>query len=207
MAEEKNEDLWFLDSGCSNHMTGNLAMFSMLDESVKSQVTLGTDSKVSVMGKGNVNVLTRKGAKKSITDVYYVPGMKCNLLSIGQLVQKGYNVFFEDDVCTIMDKPPSKQCISEVKMTRNRMFPLRMRADLKNEEKIAAVAKEAIQSEPKDENWLWHLRFGHLNFGGLNLLNRKGMVRGLPLIEKPENLCEGCILGNNIEKVFLPGKA
>ena len=140
-------------------MTGNIAMFSMLDESVKSRVTLGTDSKVFVMGKGNVNVLTKKGAKKSIADVYYVPGMKCNLLSIGQLVQKGYNVFFEDDVCTIMDKPHNKQCIVEVKMTRNMMFPLRMRADLKNEEKIAAVAKEAIQSEPKDENWLWHLRF------------------------------------------------
>ena len=51
MAEEKSEDLWFLDFGCSNHMTGNIAMFSMLDESVQSQVTLGTDSKVSVMGK------------------------------------------------------------------------------------------------------------------------------------------------------------
>ena len=76
MAKEKNEDLWFLDSSCSNHMTGNLAMFSMLDESVQSQVTLGTDSKVSVMGKGDVNVLTRLGAKKTIANVYYVPGMK-----------------------------------------------------------------------------------------------------------------------------------
>ena len=73
MAEEKNEDLWFLDFGCSNHMTGNIAMFSMLDESVKSQVTLGNDSKVSFMGKGIVNVLTKKAAKKSIADVYYVP--------------------------------------------------------------------------------------------------------------------------------------
>ena len=121
--------------------------------------------------------------------------MKCNLLSIGELVQKGYNVLFEDDVCTIMDKPPNKQCIAEVNMTRNRMFPLRMRADLKNEEKIAAVTQEAFQSKPKDDNWLWHLRFGHLNFGGLILLNRKGMVRGLPLIEKLDSLCEGCILG------------
>ena len=66
--------------------------------------------------------------------------MKCNLLSIGKLVQKGYNVFFEDDVCTIMDKPPSKQCIAEVKMKRNRMFPLRMRAYLKNGEEKVAVA-------------------------------------------------------------------
>ena len=96
----------------------------MLDESVQSQVTLVTDSKVSVMGKGDVNVLTRLGVRKSIADVYYVPGMKCNLLSVGQLVHKGYNVFFDNDVCTIMDKPPNKQFITEVKMTRNMMFPL-----------------------------------------------------------------------------------
>ena len=87
------------------------------------------------------------------------------------------------------------------------MFPLRMRADLKNEENIATVTKEAIQSEPKDENWLWHLRFGHLNFGGLNLLNRKGMVRGLPLIEKPDSLCEGFILGKQHRESFPSGKS
>jgi len=79
--------------------------------------------------------------------------------------------------------------MSEVKMRRNRMFPLRIRAYLKYKEVIAAVTQEAFQSEPKDENWLWHLRFGHLNFGGLNMLSRKGMVRGLPLIEKLDNLC------------------
>jgi len=37
-----------------------------------------------------------------------------------------------------MDRTPSKQCIAEVKMTRNMMFPLRMKADLKNKEVIAA---------------------------------------------------------------------
>ena len=83
MAEEKNEDIWLLNSGCSNHMTGNIAMFSMLDENVKSQVTLGIDNKVSVMGKGGVIFLTEKRENKSISDVYYVPGMECNILSIG----------------------------------------------------------------------------------------------------------------------------
>ena len=124
----------------------------MLDQNVKSQVTLGTDNKVFVMGKEEVKVLTKKGEKKTISDVYYVPGMKCNLSSIGQLVQKGYNIFFVNDVCTIIDRAPSKQCIVEVKMMRNRMFPLRMNADLKNKEVIAAVTQEAFYSEPKDEN-------------------------------------------------------
>ena len=73
-------------------MTRNISMFSMLDENVKSQVTLGTYSKIYVIGKGIVNVLTKKGEKKSISDVYYVPGMKCNFLSIGQL-SKGLQCF------------------------------------------------------------------------------------------------------------------
>eukprot|EP00253_Pinus_taeda_P036572 PITA_36572 len=205
-AQGQSEDIWFLDSGCSNHMIGNIALFFALDQSVKSQVTLGTDSKISVMGKGEVKIFTKKGEKKTIEDVYYVPGMRCNLLSIGQLVHKGYNVFFKNDVCTIMDIAPSKRCIAEVKMMRNRMFPLRIRVDLKNKEVIAAVTQEAFQSVPKDENWLWHLRFGHLNFGGLNLLSRKGMVRGLPLIEKPDSLCEGCILGKQHRESFPSGK-
>ena len=117
--------------------------------------------------------------------------MKCNFFSIRKLIQKGYNVFFEDDVCTIMDKPPSKQFISQVKMKRNRMFPLKMRVDLKKGDAIATVTQETYQREAKDENWLWHLRFGHLNFGGLNLLHMKEMVKGLPLIEKTDSLCEG----------------
>jgi len=82
MVEANSDDIWFLDSGCSNHMTGNIALFSALDQSVQSQVTLGTDSKIYVMGKGEVKIFTKKGEKKTIANVYYVPGMKCNLLSI-----------------------------------------------------------------------------------------------------------------------------
>jgi len=67
-------------------MSANIEMFSNLDESVKSKVTLGTDSKVSVMGKGRVNILTKKREKKYISDVYLVPGLKHNLMSIGQLM-------------------------------------------------------------------------------------------------------------------------
>jgi len=55
--------------------------------------------------------------------------------------------------------------------------PSKIKVVLKDGVEIAAVIQEAFQSEPKDENCLLHLRFGHLNFGGLNLLHRKRMVR------------------------------
>ncbi len=51
VAQEKQSDIWYLDSGCSNHMSGNIEMFSDLDESVKFEVTLGTDRNVFAMGR------------------------------------------------------------------------------------------------------------------------------------------------------------
>lgn len=92
-------------------------------------------------------------------------------------------------------------------MTSNRMFPLKLRAYLKEGRTIAAVTQEVFQEQVKDVNWLWHLRFGHLNFGGLNLLHKKGMVKGLPLIEKPDSVCEGCILGKQHKEIFPTGKS
>jgi len=69
VAQEKQSDIWYLDSGCSNHMSGNIKMFSNVVESVKYEVKLGIDSKVSVMGKGKVNILTKKGDKFTYEDL------------------------------------------------------------------------------------------------------------------------------------------
>ena len=69
-------------------MTGNIAMFSNLDEEVKSKVTTGTDTNISVKGKGRLSIHAGNGEQKFVPDVYYVPGLKCNLLSIGRLIKK-----------------------------------------------------------------------------------------------------------------------
>eukprot|EP00253_Pinus_taeda_P015177 PITA_15177 len=112
-----------------NKVGGNIEMFSNLDESLKYEVTLGIDSKLFVMGKGRVNIITKKWEKKHISDVYFVPGLKHNLISIGKLMQKGYNVFFKNDGCTILDKSPRIKMIAKVQMTSNRMFPLKIKSD------------------------------------------------------------------------------
>lgn len=78
VAKENKKDVWFLELGCNNHMIGNLEMFSSLDENIKFNVTLGNDNKVSIMGKGNINILTKQGEKNYISDVYFVPGLKHN---------------------------------------------------------------------------------------------------------------------------------
>ncbi|KAI0519880.1 hypothetical protein KFK09_007341 [Dendrobium nobile] len=77
-------DVWFIDSGCSNHMTGNRRLFVTLDNSIQSEVCTGDDNKLFVEGKGDILVQIRKGEKK-ISNVFYVINLKHNLLSVGQL--------------------------------------------------------------------------------------------------------------------------
>ena len=76
VVQESPHDIWYLDSRCSNHMTGNLDLFSNLDTSVKTDVTLGNNVQVTV------DILTKQGECKYIPDIYHVEALKHNLLSI-----------------------------------------------------------------------------------------------------------------------------
>ena len=51
-------DISYLDSGCNNHMTGNLNLFFSLDKSVQT-VTLGNNGQVIVLGKCILGILTK----------------------------------------------------------------------------------------------------------------------------------------------------
>lgn len=55
MSEQKN-DVWFLDSGCSNHMTGDESIFVKLDTSSNSQVRMGNGALIQAKGKGTIAV-------------------------------------------------------------------------------------------------------------------------------------------------------
>ena len=56
-------------------------------------------------------------------NVYFVPGLKHNLLTIGQLLSKGYNVHFTSGFSEIKDV--NNKILGKVHMT-NKMFPLKV---------------------------------------------------------------------------------
>ena len=161
--EQQPKDLWLLDSGCSNHMTSNKELLSSIDSSISSDITLGNDHLVKVQGRGTVPILTRQNVKKDISNVYHVPDLKHNLLSVGQLIEKGYKVLFEGASCKIYDRKPTRKLISEIYMTPNRMFPLTLRT--------ANLSQPYAQNaSTMNETMVWHTRFGHLPFQSLSLL-------------------------------------
>lgn len=73
LEKETQEDVWFLDNGCSNHMTGKSNFFVKLDDSMRSKVKFGDDKEVDVMGKGTLAVKTKQGDTTNIHNTFFVP--------------------------------------------------------------------------------------------------------------------------------------
>ena len=85
--EASLQDVWFVDSACSNHMTGNKKAFVEM-ESFQSEVRTGDNNKLQVKGKGDILVETKQGMKR-ISNVFYVPDLKHNLLSVNNFFRRG----------------------------------------------------------------------------------------------------------------------
>jgi len=75
-------------------------------------------------------VLTKQDQKKNIHDVYYIPNLKHNIISVRQLMENGYDVIFKGSTCLILDKPPNRKLIAKIQMIKNRMFPLNLSVNL-----------------------------------------------------------------------------
>ena len=88
---------WYLDSGCSRHMTGDKSKFCLLTESDGGKVTFGENSKGKIIGSEKAG----KNLSSCIDDIMLVEGLAYNLLSISQLCDKGHRVLFDNQACTI----------------------------------------------------------------------------------------------------------
>ena len=102
-----------------------------------------------------------KRIQLTISNVLFVPDLKTNLLSAGKLQEKGYEISIKDGVCRIKDEKLG--LIAQVNMMPNRMFPLYLHNS----------GHLCFSTKLKDDAWLWHFCYGHLNFGGLKTVAEK----------------------------------
>ena len=117
---------------------------------------------------------------------------------MGQLVEHGYKLHFEDNECIIYDKEQRINLVKKIKMEKNKSIPI----VFKYAENVA------LRNEDVEEAWLWHRRFGHLNFNRLKMLCQRKMVQRLPnTIEEKNEICEDCDLGKHHRQSFSKGVA
>jgi hypothetical protein len=67
---------------------------------------------------------------------------------------------------------------------------------------VELVAPVCLASRGAESAWLWHARYGHLNFPALRRLAWKSMVCGLPEVEQAGQVCRECLAGKHHRAMF-----
>jgi len=91
--------LWYLDSGCSKHMTGDKTLLKKIQMGRGGKITYGDRSQSKVIGKGLIDILGLGASQEAL----YVEGLKANLLSISQFCDNDLMVQFSKKESNIFD--------------------------------------------------------------------------------------------------------
>lgn len=155
-AENSNQTdtLWYFDSGCSKHMTGNQDYIENLEHIKGGKVTFGDGGQGKIRGVG---VMERADLPRLI-NVYFVDGLKANILSVSQLCDEGLEVIFN-----------SKECRAV-----NTKGNLVLRGVRSGNNCYMWKASHVSLSARETKLDLWHKKLGHMNTHGLTrLVNAK----------------------------------
>nr|GEU51996.1 putative reverse transcriptase domain-containing protein [Tanacetum cinerariifolium] len=158
--------LWYLDSGCSKHVTGDRSRLMNFVKKFIGTIRFGNDHFGATMGYGDYVI-----GDSVISRVYYMERLGHNLFSIGQFCDSDLEVTFRKHSCYVQDTDG----VELIKGSRGSNLYTISVEDIMKSSLIYLLSKAS-----KIKSWLWHRRLNHLNFGTINDLARKDLVRGLP---------------------------
>lgn len=158
-------------------MTGRKKWFIKINQSMKNKVKFADDSILVTKGIGDVSIRRMNGKKSLMSHVLYIPGIKCNILSIGQMLEKNYKIHMEYKVLRFIDSRGN--LIMKALMSKIGTFNI----------ELNVIEHGCLATTTSREEWIWHYRLGHLNFRYLNSMQINGMVSGLPKIHIPSEVC------------------
>nr|GEW45785.1 copia protein [Tanacetum cinerariifolium] len=168
--------LWYLDSGCSKHMTGDRSRLKNFVKKFIGTVRFRNDHFGSIMGYGDYVI-----GDSVISRVYYVEGPGHNLFSVGQFCDFDLEVAFRKHSCYVRDT----NGVELIKGSRGSNFYTISIEDILKSSPICLLSKAS-----KNKSWLWHRHLNLLNFDTMNDLARKDLVRGLPRLKfEKDHLC------------------
>nr|GEX25490.1 retrovirus-related Pol polyprotein from transposon TNT 1-94 [Tanacetum cinerariifolium] len=90
--------LWYLDSGCSKHMTGDRSRLMNFVKKFIRTVRFGNDHFGAIMGYGDYVI-----GNSVISRVYYMEGLGHNLFSVGHFCDSDMEVAFRKHSCYVRD--------------------------------------------------------------------------------------------------------
>jgi hypothetical protein len=141
-ADSNNESVWYLDTSASNHMCGYKHIFTEIEEIIEGHLSFGDALKLKVKGQGEILIQCKDGNEMFISNDYYVPDIKSNILSLSQLLERGYTIFMKERTLYLRDQ--DNRLLAQVEITKNRMFKLN----------LVNVQARCLKACVKDITWL-----------------------------------------------------
>ena len=186
--DEVNCDLWYLDTGASSHTTGIKSFFHSINKDETGSVNFGDRSSIKYEGRGTVIVICKNGEEIELKGVLYLPKLKTHILSLGKLDDQGCKTSLSGGYLKIRDK--KGKLLTKMKKTRGNMYQIKL------------SISESCNLSREDEAQLLHGRFCHQSLYTLDNMIKGELVRGLPMFEKPKELCSTCISGRHTKCSF-----
>ncbi|KAL2231966.1 UNVERIFIED_CONTAM: Retrovirus-related Pol polyprotein from transposon TNT 1-94 [Sesamum indicum] len=185
LSVSSSSDDWIVDSGASFHSFSNKDIMEPYTSGDFGLVYLADNKPLKIVGKGDVRIKSTNGSCWTLHDVRHIPGLKRNLISVGQLDSDGFHTTFGD----------AKWKISREAMTLARGLKsgtLYMAGGSSSNIPFAETVSQAN---------LWHNRLGHMSEKGMNVLKSKGRLPELKSVEVSH--CEHCVFGKQKRVSFL----
>ncbi|KAJ9562107.1 hypothetical protein OSB04_007267 [Centaurea solstitialis] len=178
----KDGHVWYMDSGCSKHMTERKELLANFKQKYGGNVRFGNKLSAPIMGYGDIF-----HHKITINKVAYVEGLSHNLLSIGKFCDKKLEVNFRETRCCVRTYD-GQELIEGTR--RSNLYTVNFRKQRPFSE-VCLLSKATF-----NQNVLWHRRLSHLNYATINQLAKTGLVTGLPSLSfTKEQLCSACEMG------------
>lgn len=146
------------------------------DASKRKIIKLDDNNSIIAEGMSHIVIQRNDGKSVMIKNVLLVRDMQYNLLSVCQLVQKGFLVLKEADYLKIFYH--KRILILKGYLSRNRTFKVCIQIS-----QLRCLAAPSHEHEVE----LWHKRYGHLNYKSLSQLISRGMVIEVPKVQTPES--------------------
>jgi hypothetical protein len=165
-------------------MTGERRMFTSFEKNKCESdcITFGDNSQGQVPGFSKIAITT----EHSVSKVLLVESLDCNLFSISQLCEMGYNCLFFDKGVTIFRRNDDSFAFNGV--LRGKLYLV----DFIPEE----VKLDKCLITKTNMCWLWHRRLAHVGMRNLHKLQIDGHILGLTnnVFEKDRS-CGACQAG------------
>ena len=149
-------------------MYNNQNPFKELDTSFHSRVVIENEEFFKVQGKCIIAIPSKLGTKY-ISNVLLVLELNQNVLSVGQMLERRYSLYFEDMCYKILDSARIELIIMGIK---DKSFPLTL-----------GLPKEHTYANELDNSKLWHKRLGHLSHISLKKISSKLLLKDLSSLQ------------------------